>query len=103
MEYRMSQYSFDFLPRYTKAKWMFTVLCTKCLRIFELPASVFLQGDPFCACGAKPIIKMSEPWDYRSDIPYPTWYEKLIIFGLVIISYLFFIIRSSNELQAIGK
>lgn len=47
----MTQQSFNFLPRYTRTKWMFTVICWDCLRIFELPAKTFLQGDPVCFCG----------------------------------------------------
>jgi hypothetical protein len=57
------QGSFQFPGMYKKTKWMFTCLCWHCLRIFEVPAGIFLQGDPTCVCGSENI---SANWEARA-------------------------------------
>jgi len=49
------QLHFKWFDQQKKAKWMFTCLCWSCLRILEVPAQVFLQGDPTCTCGGTHI------------------------------------------------
>lgn len=35
-----------------REKWVFTCICWSCFRIFDVPAGLFLQGDPVCSCGS---------------------------------------------------
>lgn len=60
---KWKQGSFEFPGMYKKSKWMFTCLCWNCLRIFEVPAGIFLQGDPACICGSENI---SANWQARA-------------------------------------
>lgn len=59
------QLSFPWAKQYKKTSWMFTCLCWSCLRFVELPAGVFLQGDPVCVCGGTFI---SANWTARQTM-----------------------------------
>ena len=72
---------FDFLPRYQKAKWMFTCLCLSCLRIMEIPAGIFLQGDPVCFCGSHNISAAHYPRLIMEELQEWTQTEPLTLDG----------------------
>jgi Uma2 family endonuclease len=56
-----------------KKKWAFTCLCWSCLRIFDVPAGLFLQGDPVCFCGSSHIAANQESRELMDDLT--IWFE----------------------------
>jgi len=81
------QDSFKFLPMYQKSKWMFTCLCWSCLRILDVPAGVFLQGDPVCTCGATCITGNFEARAMMEELQHLSQNKPLIYEGKKIIAW----------------
>jgi len=68
-----------------KKIWTFTVLCWECLRIFDLPAGLFLQGDPVCECGSKYICANWIAREFMSDLV--RWSNSKRLYTLITSDY----------------
>jgi len=53
-------------------KWVFTCICWSCFRVFDVPAGLFLQGDPVCICGSFDIAANHESRTLMDDLN--TWF-----------------------------